>query len=276
MSDCNYKMNIDTLFCQTRSLPVMARIVQELIASFDDENVSADYIVSRLARDPVLCAKLLRVANSPYYKLDRQVDTLFDAMSVLGLVNVRTLLISIALTDSFRNTAGIDLKLFWRYSLHTAAVSRYLAHFVGLNPDTAFVAGLMHAVGYLVMHLAMPQTMIKIDQTVPLMEVGRTAFERETLGYCYAEVGGELARRWNFPVPFYTAIAASASPLVGGNSLAAVLHLSAWCVRAWDRDADELFESWPIEAGELVGLSGSQVLRAWSECEPDGMQELVG
>jgi HD-like signal output (HDOD) protein len=276
MSENGYKKDIDALFVAAKTLPVIDRVVHELIASFSNDEVSADYIVSRIVSDPVLSAKLLRRANSAYFKVERQVATVFDALHVLGFVNMRTQIISIALTDGFKNAEGIDLKRFWRYSLHTAVASRYWAKQAGINPELAFTIGLMHAIGHLVMLLAMPQAMLKIEQAMPFMASGRAQFEQEQLGYSYAEVGAEMARRWNFPEIFSTVIAGSVNPQACEEPLAALLHLAAWRAQSYERELSNLAQDWPVAA--LVGMLGVEALEslpAWDVlCE--GLQDLMG
>jgi HD-like signal output (HDOD) protein len=278
MSENGYKKNIDALFVEAKSLPVVDRVVQELIASFSNEDVSADYIVSRIVSDPVLSAKLLRRANSAYFKVTRQVATVFDAMHVLGFVNMRTQIISIALTDGFKNAEGIDLKRFWRYSLHTAVVSRYWAKQAGINPELAFTVGLMHAIGHLVMCLAIPQAMQKIEEAMPLMTSGRAEFEHEKLGYSYAEVGAELARRWSFPETFAIAIAGLVNPVACEEPLAALVYLAAWRAQAQECDLSNLADVWPAEVGALIGLSGAEALQSLPDWDVlcEGLQDLMG
>jgi HD-like signal output (HDOD) protein len=278
MSENGYKKNIDALFVEAKSLPVIDHVVQELIASFSNEDVSADYIVSRIVSDPVLSAKLLRRANSAYFKVARQVATVFDAMHVLGFVNLRTQIISIALTDGFKNVEGIDLTCFWRYSLHTAVVSRYWAKQAGINPELAFTVGLMHAIGHLVMYLAMPQAMQKIEQAMPLMAYGRAEFEQNKLGYSYAEVGAELARRWSFPETFSIAIAGFVNPAASEEPLAALVHLAAWRAQAQECGLSNLADIWPAEVAALIGLSEAEALQSLPDWDVlcDGLQDLMG
>jgi HD-like signal output (HDOD) protein len=278
MSENGYKKNIDALFFEAKSLPVIDHVVQELIASFSNEDVSADYIVSRIVSDPVLSAKLLRRANSAYFKVTRQVATVFDAMHVLGFVNLRTQIIGIALTDGFKNAEGIDLNRFWRYSLHTAVVSRYWAKQAGINPELAFTIGLMHAIGHLVMYLAMPQAMQKIEQAMPLMTSGRAQFEQDKLGYSYAEVGAELARRWSFPETFAIAIAGLVNPVACEEPLAALVHLAAWRAQAQECGLSNLADVWPAEVAALIGLSGAEALQSLPDWEVlcEGLQDLMG
>ena len=267
--------NLEELFNQTQCLPSIPKVVQELIGSFNDEDVSVDYLASRIACDQVLSARLLRMANSPGFLVPRTIASVSDAMAVLGFVNVRTLIISIALTGSFRNIPGVDLGQFWQHSLHTAVASRHLAKPAGLSAELAFIIGLMHNIGQLVMYLAMPEVMQTIE--VPLLDPQRAVFERKMLGYCSADVGAELARHWNFPAVFSSVIAGVANPLACSNPLAALIHIVAWRSQVEGLSAAEREAVWPDEVAASIALPASLLLQdfpSWDElCE--GMQGLV-
>jgi HD-like signal output (HDOD) protein len=227
-------MQLDALFKQPQSLPAVPKIVHELIDSFNSEDISIDAIARKLTADPVLSARLLRLANSAYYHVSRTVGTVDDAIAMLGFVTVRTLVISSGLTNGFKSMPGMDLKAFWRYSLHTAAVSRWLAKATHANGDLAFTVGLMHGIGQLVMHAGMPEQMLKIDKIASPLDPRRSDVETQSFGYDFARVGAELARQWRFPPAFVEAIAGHVSPLqhTPFDPMAAVLHLATWRARA--------------------------------------------
>ena len=149
-------MNLDALFQQPQALPTIPKVVQELIQSFNNEDVSVGEITRRISADQVLSARLLRLANSAYYHVSRTVATVDDAVTMLGFINVRTLVIGTGLTGGFKSLPGIDLRQFWRHSLHTAVAAKHLSRELGLNAELAFTVGLMHAIGQLVMHAGMP------------------------------------------------------------------------------------------------------------------------
>jgi HD-like signal output (HDOD) protein len=117
-------------------LPSIPKVVQEVIESFNNDSVSIEEIAKKLAADQVLSAKILRLANSSYYHVSRTIGTVDDAVLMLGFMTVRTLVVSTGMAGSFKKLPGVDLKLFWRYSLDTAIVAKWLAKQkqVKLNP----------------------------------------------------------------------------------------------------------------------------------------------
>ena len=226
MSDCPFP--VAHLFDQMLSLPDMQPAVQELIASFNNDQISVDYIASRIASDPLLSARLLKLANSAAFNRSGTVASVQAAMTVLGFMNVRTLIISIALTGCFEKVPGIDKKRFWQHSLRSALIARFLAGQAGLDTELAYLIGLMHGLGELVMQMTIPEIMLKIERNTDWLNSRRAAFERQTLGYCNADVGAELLRRWHFPEIFSLVIAQMANPQADDHPLAGLLQLAVW------------------------------------------------
>lgn len=257
-------MNFDTLFQQQNALPTIPKVVQEVIDSFNNDNVSIDEIARKLAADQVLSAKLLRLANSSYYHSSRSVGTVDDAVLMLGFMTVRTLVISSGLTGGFKAMPGVDLKQFWRYSLHTAVVSKWIAKKIGGNSDFAFTVGLMHAIGQLVMHAAMPEQTLQIDKIAGPLDSRRLSVEQTSFGYNFSDVGAELARRWRFPDNFGTVIKGFPDPLAKENfdAMSGVVHLAVWRARAEENkySKEEMEATLPADVVTKIGLNSAVIL----------------
>ncbi|MBC3918689.1 HDOD domain-containing protein [Undibacterium sp. CY18W] len=251
-------MKIETLFQQQNALPSIPKVVQEVIDSFNNDDVSIDEIARKLSADQVLSAKLLRLANSSYYHASRTVGSVDDAVLMLGFMTVRTLVVSSGLTSGFKSMPGVDLKQFWRYSLHTAVVAKWLAKKAHANSDFAFTVGLMHAIGQLVMHAGMPEQMLQIDKIAGPLDVRRPDVERTSFGYDFFDVGAELSKRWRFPDSFATAIKACAEPLqqTTFDQIGAVVHVAAWCARGEENhySKEEQEATFPVEVAQKLGL----------------------
>lgn len=275
-------MKLEELFQQPKALPAVPQIVHELIDSFNNQDVSIDQIARKLAADPVLSARLLRLANSAYYHVSRTIGTVPDAIAMLGFVTVRTLVISSGLTGGYKSLPGLDLPQFWRYSMHTAAVAGWLAQHVRVNRDQAFTVGLMHGIGELVMHAGMPAEMLQLDQQTSALSDDRIAQERRSLGYDFAQVGSELARQWRFPMSFVEAIRDFPAPLSQAkfDPVAGVLHLAVWRARAESQQLNAAARAAlvPVDVCEALGLPPEVLL---DELPPlpelcEGMDALIG
>ena len=275
-------MQLEALFKQPQALPAVPKIVHELIDSFNNEDISIDEIVRKIAGDPVLSARLLRLGNSAYYHVSRSIGTVNDAVAMLGFVTVRTLVISSGLTGGYKSMPGMDLNKFWRYSMHTAAVARWLAKPAHQNADLLFTVGLMHGIGQLVMHAGMPEQMLHLDKLATPLDPRRLDMERTSFGYTFAQVGAELAKQWKFPPAFSEAIQNFPDPLahVPFDPTSAVLHLSAWRARAEHNglNAEEMAATLPLDICAKLGLTADNVLidmpGLTELCE--GMEALLG
>lgn len=274
-------MKLDALFQNPTALPTAPKVVEELISSFDKASVSTEEIAKKLSTDPVLSAKLLRLANSAYYHVSRSIGTVEDAVLMLGFVTVRTLVISSGLVSGFKTVPGLDLKQFWRYSLHTAVSAKWIAKQTGENTDLAFTIGMMHAIGQLVIHSAMPEQALALDKVAGPLDARRLDAEQASLGYTFADVGAELARRWKFPNTFSETISAFPDPLnhTPPNRLAAVVHLAAWRARVEQNklSEDEVAACYPTEMAEALGLDDGDLIDKMPP--PDelsaGLEELI-
>jgi HD-like signal output (HDOD) protein len=274
-------MTLEELLQHPNALPTAPKVVEELISSFEKDDVSLDEIARTLSLDPVLSAKLLRLANSAYYHVSRRIGNVEDAIRMLGFVTVRTLVISSGLVGGFKTVPGMDLKRFWRYSLNTAVAAKWIAKKVGLNTDLAFTIGMMHGIGQLVMHAGMPDRAQELDQTVGSYDTARLAAEKAFFGYDFSQVGADMAVRWKFPDIFPDTISSFPQPLASSplSRMAAVLHLAVWRAAAEELklDAEARAAGMPAEVAAALGL-GAQELEGEMPSLADlsaGLEEMI-
>lgn len=274
-------MRIESLLQHPKALPHIPKVVQQLIQSLSREEVTASEISQHLNADPVISAKLLRLANSAHFHASRTVGSVDDALIMLGFVQVRTLVVSSGLTSGFKGTPGMDLMQFWRYSLHTACAARWIAQQAHVNSDLAFTTGITHAIGQLVMHAGMPEAMLALDRQASPLDARRLDMERQAFGYTHADVGAEVARRWNFPAEVVDALRHwhDVPEQDDPEMLSAVIHVAAWVARADETGLgpDDRRATVPSEALAVLGLHDVDVLvrmPALTELAA-GLEELV-
>jgi HD-like signal output (HDOD) protein len=251
-------MRITHLFEHAHALPSIPKVVHQMIQSFSRDDISIDEITGQLSADPVISAKVLRLANSAYFHVSHTVNTVDEALRMLGFVMVRNLVVGSGLAGGFKMAPGLDLPKFWTYSLHSAVTARWLARLTKDNGDLAFTVGLVHAIGQLVMHAAMPEQMLHIDRIVHPLDARRIDIERQTFGYAYNEAGAELAKRWHFPAEIVDAIRCAVDPDEHGDAsrIALVVHLGAWRARmeAQGWGEAEMIATYPEAVGQRLGL----------------------
>ena len=158
-------MELQALLASEVALPSIPRVVALLLHELDQEDPDLRKVSQLISTDPALTARLLQLANSAYFHLSRRVNGVAEALALLGLNQVRPLVAAAAVGGAFKSVPGISLPQFWRYSLDTAKISRTLAGVVRQNQSAAFTAGLIHAVGELVLHVGMPAEMAALNKS---------------------------------------------------------------------------------------------------------------
>jgi HD-like signal output (HDOD) protein len=152
-------MKLSALLEQQFNMPSIPKVVALLLVELDRPEVDLKKINQLIARDPALTTRLLQLANSPFFKASATISSVSEALALLHLSQVRTMAQEAAAHASMKAVPGIQLQQFWTYSLNVARVSRALAGVVQQNQQAAFTAGLLHAIGELAMHQAMPHAM---------------------------------------------------------------------------------------------------------------------
>lgn len=257
-------MHLDKLLKQPNTLPSAPKVVRQLIETFQQEDVDLAQAAAYIESDPVLTAKLLKLANSAFFGINRNISTARDAMNVMGLVKVRALVIATALGDSFHMVGGVNMSQFWRYSLNTANLARYLALPIRVDENTAFTSGLVHGIGELVMHVGMPEQMMELDRSVPMLDLKRAKAQRGMFGYSYSDVGAALAREWKFPKKMVDAIEHQVAPFENDvyEPIAGVIHIANWRARAEELSMsnENRITSYPDSIGLVLGVDPDTVI----------------
>ncbi|MCO6412381.1 MAG: HDOD domain-containing protein [Thiogranum sp.] len=194
------------------SLPDIYLRVQQLLEDSDSSLADVGRIIST---DPALAARLLKIANSPFFGMTAKIETISRAITILGTRQLHDLLLASSVASAFRDApAHLDMNRFWTRSVRCAVTARLLAFECNvLDSERLFVAGLLHDIGHLVMYRMLPEPSAEAAacaeaQGQPLAEVERELF----FGFDYAEVGGALLQRWRIPVMLQECVAHQNDP----------------------------------------------------------------
>lgn len=219
------------------TLPSIPRVIALVLSELNAEEPDLRKIGLLLKEDPVIAVRMLAIANSARFNLSQGVSTVAEALPLLGLDELREMLYAAAVASAFRQVGGIHMEQYWRYSLNTAKLARALASSTPLSA-AAYTAGLLHAIGELLLHRNLPQAMAELDAAVPVFDLERAAAQRKLLGYSYAEVGASFVLAWGLPGHLADALAQHADPaaLGAGDPLAGCVYLAAWRARMDDRN----------------------------------------
>jgi HD-like signal output (HDOD) protein len=258
-------MKISVLLERQFNLPSIPKVVALLLMELGRTEVDLRKVTQLISTDPALTTLLLQLANSSFFNLSGKISSVSEALALLDLAYVKTMAQTAASVTSPKAVPGIHLQRFWEYSLNVAKVSRSLAGLVRQNQQAAFTCGLIHAIGELAMHLAMPEEMALLDKDTPPLDMRRAKAERRELGYCYATVGAGFARMWHFPQPMVDALEHQFAPFENNvyEPLAGVIHLAAWRARAKEASMDEraMAVTFPDAVGVAMDLDMDAVLQ---------------
>lgn len=187
-------------------LPPLPAVLQEVVASLNAKTVNVEDLARRISLDDALTAKLLRVANSAFFGFPREIASVHEAIVILGLGGVQSLVLSAGLVQAFKGTGGgLDRVEHWKRSFRVAAYAQSVAHCLQASPEVVFTAGLLHDIGQLALDTCLPSQFA--DARARAEELGGLmAAEQAVLGFDHAALGAELARRWNFPAAIEQAI----------------------------------------------------------------------
>ncbi len=180
-------------------LPTIPNTLQRVLTSIDEVTTSAQSMEEIIREDPVLTARILKIANSPYYGLVTEVSSIARAVVVLGFEEVKNLVIGLSLTNTFSGDLsfeGMDGASIWIHSFAVAHAAKMIAEAMEtLDPDALYTGGLLHDIGRVLMCIYFPDEMKEIvgvarDRRIPLVEA-----EKE-VGLSHEEVGAYLAKKW--------------------------------------------------------------------------------
>ncbi len=177
-------------------------------------NSSINKICQTIMVDQSLTARVLRMSNSSFYGRSKQVATLNEAIILLGFKTLRSLAVASSTHSMYQ---GVPDKAFreklWEHTLEVALASRLIAS-AARHPqaEEAFIAGLMHDIGKLVLTQKLNDQYRKIIATVEQTGRSHIEVEKEILGFDHAEVGRLLLQKWAFPRLFVRAVAEHHDP----------------------------------------------------------------
>jgi len=216
-----YKQELD-LFNRSSDkidLPSLPAALRRIIDITKCSEVDADSLARAVLLDQSISCKVLRLANSAYFCRRDKAETITEAILILGFGYVRNLAASASVLDAlFPRHAfpGFNWHYFWRHSVTTAiAAESFYSFATGCRRKTeesAFVAGLMHDIGKLVIATALPFRFKQVVETCRERRIQMIDAESECLSTNHVYIGKQLARSWQFPDKLIMGIAHHHTP----------------------------------------------------------------
>ena len=227
-------------FTTAKTLPHIAIKLTKLIS---DENSTMQDFERMIKMDPTLVLRILRGANSPYYGLRQKVNSISRAVVVIGVNNLRNMIVTEGLKELFKGKNSNNAFSRNRLWLHCAAVSicsqMIMERIFGLNGEDAFLCGILHDIGMIVEDQTAHDLFSRVCNTYDENSKAITDYEKEIVGTDHCEIGHLLAKDWQLPIEIQEAIQRHHKTLdhVSPSSLTGVIQLSEYIVSQLDYTA---------------------------------------
>ena len=181
---------------QSFTLPEICLRIREML---DDRTSGMDEIGELILLDPSLSSKLLKLANSPLFRFESQIDSISKAVSVIGGEALYNLVMAETASSAFEHFSSdvIDLKRFWLQSVYCGLIAKHLAKIARhRGSERFFLVGLLHNIGELIVAVQAPEMAIECnaydENTTPWK------LQNQILGFHYAQCSADLLSEWRF------------------------------------------------------------------------------
>ena len=209
MRDLLSNQSVKTVVSRLRSLPSLPALYEEVMAQLRSEEPSFTQIARSISKDVGMATKILQLANSAFIGTSGRVSSLLQALTLIGLDNVRTLVLSVNVFSQFDGNARVaaNLPSLWDHSIAVSKLAQQIAAAENCAKallEECFTAGLLHDLGKLVLMAEFPKQCLEVYAAKS--STGADV-ERERLGCTHAEVGAYLMSIWGLPFPLVHAVA---------------------------------------------------------------------
>lgn len=201
---------------ERKALPVFPAVITKLDEVLSQPHVNVDQVVAIVSADMVIASRVMRAASAARYGMKPPKD-LLDAVSRLGFAEVRAVAFAVSYTAGFMKPAHVDSPVFWRHAFASAVAAREVASWFArmkqqrvCDAPTAFLLGLSHEVGVLLLDLFSPSEFAKVFEAVTQEE--QSIVEQRILGTTHAIIGAALLKHWGFADHMAMAVAAHHFP----------------------------------------------------------------
>jgi len=246
-------LTLNNKFACLVDLPPMPALLMEALRQINGKR-DLPTLADQINLDPSMAIRILRIANSPFYGMSREIGSLREAIVLLGLNRIRDLLISICFSKMLSTGhKDFNYSLFWHRSMAVAECTRQLANCTGTSPDLAFTAGLLHDIGNLIIAIFFPD---KFSQLIKTSTTFGIEAEQKLLGLDHMTLGSKAAQYWNLPVVIQEAIEQHETPPtpITGKSLSLLVYTANLLILKTEQSDPWILE----EALAILNVSNDQ------------------
>ena len=200
------------------NLPPFPAVATRLLRLLAREDVNVNEVARTVAAEPVFAARVLQLANSPLFAVQAEIVGIPQAIILLGLTRVRAITVTRAMGDFIAPAINLrTLRMCWRNSLAGALVAEELANISGVDPDLAYLAGLLRDIGRLALLIKYPREYDNLVAVSREEHFDLIATERELFDVDHCEAGEWVIKKFPLPAELSDVIARHHQPLTPGQ-----------------------------------------------------------
>ena len=190
------------LLQQIKSLKPIPAVVNQILEAAEDPNSSMEDIAKVILYDPSTTATVLKMCNSAYFGLPTKIDSVHDAVTLLGIDQVVDMVLLKAGAANFTNDQsgyGLNEGELWTHAVSSALIARHLAEKTETkNTHQIFTAALIKDIGKVILDRFVGEAFGRINHLVETMDMSFKEAEKNVIGIDHAEIGGIVAKMWDF------------------------------------------------------------------------------
>ncbi len=247
-STAQKKEKTEAVLAGIKNLPSIPKVVFEVTKLLGDSKTATNQLADIISKDQGLTSKILAVANSPLYGIKRKVSSIEFAILVLGFEDIRNLVTALSLAESIKTAPSkyFDPYEFWVHTMVVGTAAKGISLNFGFDfGSEAFVAGILHDMGILVIYKFFNNEFNQIVELAKTENINIVDAERKVLGITHQEMGKFLAEKWDLPFALCDALNYHHRPLksLENKYFVSIIHLVDYMTQKlgvasfyWDKD----------------------------------------
>ena len=263
--------NLKRVISKVKSLPGIPTLYNQMVTALNSSDPSVEQVSRLIEQDMAMSVQVLHLVNSAFFGLRHRVNSILQAVGLLGLETLRSLVLMTGLFSSFErvNIAGFSYDGLMRHAMRVGQYARAIFEKEGMEPvemDNAFTAGLLHDVGKLILASNLPDEYRQVSDLVNRGNYAVIDAERKVLGITHAEAGAYLLGLWGIPDSILAAVACHHRPedsfIQAFNTLTAVHVANAFDHSALTPSGGSAGKI-RIDTAYLIRINKEQCLPDW-------------
>lgn len=238
MSDVDFNEKLKRILSSITDLSTLPGIADNLTQLIENPKTSAVTVGDSIRMDPALTSKVLKLVNSAFYGFPRKINTLSQAVVILGFNNIKNIILTASIFNIFSDgkaCLSFNVEKFWEHSMGCGVVSKVMTKRLGIKKyEEAFIGGLLHDIGRLLLFQYLRDEFGEIIKRVGEKDILISEAEREVLGIDHSFIGKKLGEHWNLPPVLEEVIEFHHDPksALDNSRMASVVHLADIITRA--------------------------------------------